>query len=235
MPRIDAFALGRQGPRPTMEDRHVLSVTNQTAWGAVFDGHRGDEVAAYAAAALPSLFNLSAVDAMRQLEAGARRLPSGACAVVFRLDGAELHVANLGDCELAVVRDGHTAVVTEMHRVTNQRERQRVLDAGGVIDGPYVMDLASGNGLMPTRTLGDTDFEAVGVSGEVAGWSGTLEDGWIVAACDGLWDVMKPDELPAFLEGSTPEQAARRLVDEALGVRFSHDNVTVLILRRTPS
>ncbi len=235
MPRIDAFALGRQGPRPTMEDRHVLSVTGHTAWGGVFDGHRGEEVSEYAAAALPGLFDLSAGEALRRLEVGSRRLPSGACAVVFRLDGTQLHVANLGDCELAVVADGHAEVVTQMHRVSNPRERQRVLEAGGVIDGPYVMDLATGNGLMPTRSLGDDDFAAVGVSGEVSEWTGKLEDGWLVAACDGLWDVVTPEELPAFLEGASPEEAARRLVDEAIQKRFSHDNVTVLALHRTSS
>ncbi|MBO0707430.1 MAG: protein phosphatase 2C family protein [Candidatus Dormibacteraeota bacterium] len=235
MPRIDAFALGRQGPRPTMEDRHVLSVTGQTAWGGVFDGHRGEEVSDYAAAAMPGLFELSAADALRRLEVGSRRLPSGACAVVFRLDGDDLQVANLGDCELALVEDGHAAVVTQLHRVSNPRERQRVLEAGGVIDGPYVMDLSTGNGLMPTRTLGDDDFAAVGVSGEVSEWAGKLDDGWVVAACDGLWDVLNPEELPAFLEGSSPEDVARRLVDEALKTRGSHDNVTVLVLHRTPS
>jgi serine/threonine protein phosphatase PrpC len=234
MPRIDAFALGRQGPRSAMEDRHVLSVSGQTAWGAVFDGHRGAEVAEYGAAALPGLFGLPAAEALRALEAGARPLPSGACAVVFRLDGDDVQVANLGDAELAVVEHGQAAAVTELHRVTNLRERQRVLEGGGVIDGLYVMDLATGNGLMPTRTLGDDEFRPVGISGEVAEWRGRLEDGWIVAGCDGLWDVLDVQELPAFLEGSTPEAAAHRLVHEALGVRFSHDNVTVLVLRRTP-
>lgn len=234
MPRIDAFALGRQGPRATMEDRHVLSVSGHTAWGAIFDGHRGDEVARYAASTLPTLFDHSAADALRAIEEGARPLPSGACAVVFRLEGDDLHVANLGDAELVVVEDGQAAAVTEMHRVSNPRERQRVLEVGGVIDGVYVMDLATGNGLMPTRTLGDEEFRAVGVSGVVAEWRGRLTDGWVVAACDGLWDVLTPDELPAFLEGATPEQAARRLVDEALKVRSSHDNITVLTLRLTP-
>lgn len=212
----------------------MLSVDGQTAWGAVFDGHRGDQVARYAADTLPTLFDLSAGDALRRLEQGARPLPSGACAVLFRLEGHELQVANLGDAELAVVDGGRSAAVTEMHRVTNPRERQRVLDAGAIIDGPYVMDMTTGNGLMPTRSLGDADFAAVGISGDVAEWTGQLEDGWLVAACDGLWDVLQPEELPEFLEGSTPEEAARRLVDEALHVRRSHDNVTVLVLRRTP-
>ncbi len=234
MPRMDAFALGRQGPRSTMEDRHVLSVSGDTAWGAIFDGHRGAEVADYAAAALPGLFGLSAADALRGLEVGARRLPSGACAVVLRLDSGELQVANLGDAEVAVVENGQVATVTELHRVTNPREHQRVLEGGGVIDGLYVMDLATGNGLMPTRTLGDDEFRPVGISGDVAEWRGRVRDGWVVAACDGLWDVLDPQELPAFLEGSTAEAAVRRLVHEALAARFSHDNVTVLVLRRTP-
>lgn len=234
MLRIDAFALGKQGLRAAMEDRHALSVEGDTAWGAVFDGHRGDEVAEYAARTLPSLSHLGAADALRSLEVGARPLPAGACAVVFRLDGPDLQVANLGDAEVVVVDGDGAVAVTEMHRVTNLRERQRVLDAGAVIDGPYVMDMTTGNGLMPTRSLGDDEFARVGISGDVAEWRGRLDgDGWVVAACDGLWDVLRPEELPAFLEG-TAEEVARRLMDEALEVRHSRDNVTVLVLHRTP-
>jgi serine/threonine protein phosphatase PrpC len=236
MPRIDAFAIGQQGPRPTMEDRHLLRVDGSVAWGAIFDGHRGAEVAAYAAGMLPTLLGMDPGAALRTIEAGARRLPGGACAALFRLSGDHLQVANVGDVELAVVTSDMVATLTELHRLTNPAERERVAAAGAVIEDPYVIDTASGQGLMPTRTLGDADFTHVGVSGEPHVWSGGFRNGWLIAACDGLWDVVEPEELPGLLVGEPdPERVARRLVEEALRVRESYDNVTVIALRHSES
>ncbi|MFZ0217923.1 MAG: PP2C family protein-serine/threonine phosphatase [Candidatus Dormiibacterota bacterium] len=232
MPRIDAFALGLQGPRPTMEDRHVLRVEDGIAWGAVFDGHRGSEVAEYAAVTLPAMFDLTPDEALRNLAAGTRSLGAGACAVVFELRGDRLQVANVGDAEIVVVTSDAVDTLTEMHRVTNESERARVVAAGGIIDGPYVVDASTGQGLMPTRTLGDAEFAHVGITGDPYVWSGNFRNGWLIAACDGLWDVVAPAELPGLLMGETdPEQVARRLTDEALRVRNSYDNLTVIALR----
>lgn len=228
---LDGHVSAAQGPRPTMEDSHVLHVGGAIAYGAVFDGHFGSDVADLAGRLYPEMARLGPHGALRELHARSRHLRGGACAVAFELEGDRLRVANVGDAELALVDGDDVRVVTESHRLDNWDERARVRHAGGVIRPPYVVDPTTGDGLMPTRTVGDHDFAHVGVVCEPHVWEGDWTSDWLIAACDGLWDVLRAEELPGFLEGSARE-VAERLVHEALEVRGVWDNVTVLVLRK---
>jgi serine/threonine protein phosphatase PrpC len=62
---VESGAFGALGPRESMEDRHVvvqgLGGDARVTLAAVFDGHRGHEAAAYAAAQLPRNLLLSSV------------------------------------------------------------------------------------------------------------------------------------------------------------------------------
>jgi serine/threonine protein phosphatase PrpC len=197
----------------------------------VFDGHNGAAVADYAAETFEA-DRAEPVDlALRRVHSGSRGLPGGACAVAFRLTGRRLEVANVGDAELAVVSDTEVSVLTEEHRLTNRGERERVQAAGAILDGPYAVDPRTLKGLMPTRGLGDHAFADIGIVCDPYRWSGAFAGCWLVAACDGLWDVLAAQELPGFLTGSA-EESAHALVREALQVRGSFDNVTVIVLHR---
>jgi serine/threonine protein phosphatase PrpC len=229
-PELEAWAVSLQGLRPDMEDSHVLEVGEDRVLGAVFDGHRGAWVASLAARSLPALGDLKPGDALRRIDEQARLLPGGACAVVFRLRGERLEVANLGDAVLVRVTGGKAEVLTQLHRIQSPRERDRVLAAGAEIHGPYAIDPRTGDGLMPTRSLGDPEFRRIGIIGEPYEWQGRFRRGWLVAACDGLWDVFDPAELPPFLQTSARE-AAEALAREALD-RGAYDNVTVITVRR---
>jgi serine/threonine protein phosphatase PrpC len=229
---LEAAVVSEQGPRPSMEDRHVLRVDGDRALGAVFDGHNGAAVAEYAAEHFPGQDREPVDEALRRVHAGSRGLRGGACAVAFRLAGPHLEVANVGDAELAVVTGAGVSVLTEEHRLTSAAERARVQAAGAILDGPYAVDPRTGDGLMPTRGVGDHAFADIGIVCEPYRWSGPFAEGWLVAACDGLWDVLAPEELPDYLTGSAAE-AARALAREALAVRGSFDNLTVIVLRRT--
>lgn len=223
-----------QGARPSMEDRHRIRLTGDGAWGAIFDGHGGAGVAALAAAEAGRLLpDVSPGEALRRLARLTAGESAGACAVAFRLRGDLLEVANLGDCELAVVRPNGVEVLSRVHRLSDAIERQRVLAAGAVVRGPYVTDPRTGDGVMPTRVLGDRQFHRLGVSSVPDERSSGFAEGWLIAACDGLWDVMAAAELPALLAGS-PEETAQALVHLALVERRSADNVTVIALHKEP-
>jgi serine/threonine protein phosphatase PrpC len=232
--QIDAFAVSEQGPRWSMEDTYVLLREADNISGAVFDGHSGPAVAVFAAETYPTLTDRDPMRSLREIHRASLHLSGGACAVAFRLQGDRLQVANVGDAGLAVVRAGAVELVTEEHRLGNPIERQRVLAAGALLDGPYVVNPRTQTGLMPTRSLGDHDFAEVGIVGEPYGWTGTFTAGWLVAACDGLWDVLDPSELPAYLERDV-ETAARNLAREALDTRGSWYNLTVLVVRKQPA
>ncbi|HEX4216709.1 MAG TPA: PP2C family protein-serine/threonine phosphatase [Candidatus Dormibacteraeota bacterium] len=229
---IDAAVREAQGPRTEMEDSHVLQVVGEDLAGAVFDGHFGPEVAAYAARNYAFEPGLEPGAALLRIHQGTHHLRDGACAVAFCLESGRLRVANAGDAELALVRDDQVEVVTQVHRISNRSERLRILAAGGVIDGPYAIDPRTGDGLMPTRGLGDHVFGRIGIVCEPATWEGVFDRGWLVAACDGLWDVLRAAELPRFLKG-TADDVAASLVREAISGRGSGDNVTVLVAHRT--
>jgi serine/threonine protein phosphatase PrpC len=152
-------------------------------------------------------------------------------AATFYVDGPSVAVANAGDAHIVAVSEGRATRLTEDHRITNQVELKRVVEAGATIWGPYVC-LPEGDGIMPTRTLGDHKFRKVGVLSEPAVSSHRLETGFLVAACDGLWDVLTPDELPRLIrDAGTAEAVAKRLAYEALEIRSTSDNLTILVVR----
>ncbi len=237
-----AFAISDIGGRDSMEDAHCLEFSTAPrlrVLGAVFDGHGGSLVAKLAAARFPALFRASlrggpeaamgAAYAALQREAAGMR--GGAVAATFWIDGPQITVANAGDAHVVSVSGDEATVFTEEHRITNPAELKRVVDAGARIWGPYVC-LPEGPGLMVTRSLGDFEFERVGLLWEPVVSTRPLRPGFVVAACDGLWDVMKAEELPVFLKASTNAmEAAGRLAHEVLHVRRTGDNLTVMVVR----
>ena len=236
------YAVSDIGGRETMEDEHVLgvqSVRPLRVLGAVFDGHGGSAVARLARERFPALFLASLPSgpesafrrAFVTIQEESRGLPGGAVAAAFHIDGPQLTVANVGDAHVVAVSGGRATRLTEDHRLTNDAELQRVVAAGAKIWGPYVC-LPDGAGIMPTRTLGDHEFERVGVLSEPAISTHPLAAGFLVAACDGLWDVMETGEVPGILQGaSTAKEAAERLAHEALHGRRTTDNLTVIVVR----
>jgi len=230
------------GGRAEMEDEHALvleSVRPLLVLGGVFDGHGGISVARFAKDRFAPLFRASIHSgpetAFRSVYAAIQReslgMAGGAVAATFWIDGPRVTVANAGDAHVVAVAGDRAHRLTEDHRITNEVELKRVVAAGATIWGPYVC-LPDGRGIMPTRTLGDHEFGKVGVLSEPAISTHSLEPGFLVAACDGLWDVMEPGELPRVLRGVPgARQAAEAIAQEALQVRRTGDNLTVLVVR----
>jgi serine/threonine protein phosphatase PrpC len=266
-----AYALEAQGRRPAMEDAHVLEVHGEgdtiEVLGAIFDGHLGDQVAKYAAGRFLDIFHETPHDdpieqslshALEQIHRESALLQgnAGACAVVFHVDKDKIVTANLGDAEAVYVPDyrGEPAelenwvprwsqlhTLTTAHRLDNPDEILRVYHTGAVIRKPY-FHTPQGNGLMPTRSLGDSYLDNWGMSHvpDVGFLSGARRDdkslykpGFLVAACDGFWDVVKADDLQDLIRHEEPnaQRVAERLFKEALHVRATTDNLTVIVVR----
>lgn len=243
-----AAAFAAQGRRPTMEDRHVVMVRSTRpvdCIAAVFDGHGGHEVADTAGREFLGLYRKTlgeatvtdelAARSLRSALAGIQELvahhSSGATAAAVHVASGRIHAAVLGDSRVVAVGATGARSLIRDHRLSEPEERERVLAAGGLIAAPYFL-LPDGNGLMTTRALGDREFERVGLSHEpevahceAAGCR------WVLAACDGVWDVIDVGELPELLSGASgAEEAAGRLGRVALQERGSTDNVTVVAI-----
>jgi serine/threonine protein phosphatase PrpC len=237
-----AFAVAKRGRRETMEDTHVLSIESTAPMrllGAVFDGHGGSAVSQLAARRFEPLFRSALPrgpeEALRSALLGihdeSRGTEGGAVAAAFWIAGGRITVANAGDAHVVAVTGQGATRLTEPHRLDNAAERARIAAAGGAVDGLYVF-LPDGRGLTPTRSLGDHAFSAVGVLAEPAVSTHPLEEGWVVAGCDGLWDFVRPDEVPRLLQDiPTARRAALHLTRVALDLRDADDNITVLAVK----
>ncbi len=233
-----------KGMRPAMEDAHAVRqylYQEGDIFAGVYDGHSGQYAAFYAADTLHVYFVAAlkaGLDPEQALGQAYQKVSqdlqteiSGTTAVNFYLQGQKLTVAHAGDCRALIVSRNSFRQLTEDHRVDNPGERARIKAHGGIISGAYVM--CAGAGLMPTRTLGDSGFEAAGVTAEpeVSTELIARDDLWLLAASDGLFDVLDNMEVARLIRGAEdPEQAVHLLSQEALINRMGTDNLTVIVL-----
>lgn len=241
-----------KGPRPTMEDAHTVAYLGNsiTLW-AVFDGHGGSDVANHLKTELPTMLygELQQIDIDDQ-EAVKKAIKtaflvidqniynddtmtSGATVIMTLRVKDTLYVVNLGDSRGLLINaseGGNILIETKDHKPYD--ERARIEKAGG-----FVMYGRVNGSLAVSRALGDNYLKGEKkYAGEDALVSpvpdiytyelaGT-DDYKLVLACDGLWDVMKNEEVrDDVMNGSTCQD----LIDKAYK-RDSRDNVTIMIV-----
>jgi len=229
------------GQRAHMEDRWAAQVTPDGLFAAVYDGHGGSRVAERAAADLHlAVFRelrtgLSPADALRRafadLEARTADADCGSTVAALLLTGEVLMTAHVGDSRVARIGRATAESLTRDHRLDAADERARVLRMGARLDPPYVV--RGDRGLMMTRSLGDRWFRPVGVIAEpeVSRHALGADDVALMAATDGLWDVLGVEDAARIVRrAATAQAAAGALIDAALAAD-AHDNVTAVVVR----
>ena len=91
-------------------------------------------------------------------------------------------------------------------------------------------------GLMPTRSFGDSYFRSIGVMAvpTVGERRISLDDRFLVVACDGLFDVLEGEDIVRMLLNSPgAREGAETLRDEVLA-RGGTDNLTILVIEFEP-
>merc|ERR1711976_20577 len=93
------------------------------------------------------------------------------------------------------------------------------------------------NGILGvSRSIGDCTLKNCGVISTPNVVKCPAKAGlFVVVACDGLWDVYPRTSVLEFVkkrldENDDPKKIAVQLVDDAINVRNSKDNVTVMLL-----
>jgi serine/threonine protein phosphatase PrpC len=229
------------GHRAYMEDRWAVHVAPGGLFAAVYDGHGGARVAERVAAELHlAVFRargagLEPADALRRafadVDARTTREDCGSTAAALLLTPQALTTAHVGDSRIVRIGPVGADALTRDHRLDVADEQARVVRMGATLDPPYVV--RGDRGLMMTRSFGDRWFQPVGVIAEpeigrhVLG----IEDVALVAATDGVWDVLSLEDVARVVRSAaTARAAAAALVDAALAAD-THDNVTALVLR----
>lgn len=193
--------------------RHEGSTDTQLF--GIYDGHGGARCSSLLALLLPLYLldapqfreDLAAASATASLAINAEirareaqgQCDGGSTAVTLLLRGRTATLANTGDCRAILLsRPDGTPAVTQLttdHKATDERERRRIENAGGLV--LFVKGVARVNGrLAVARAFGDSDLSSLVIPDpEVVTRELQPHDEFIVLASDGLWDVMTNEQV----------------------------------------
>jgi serine/threonine protein phosphatase PrpC len=168
----------------------------------------------------------------------------GSTALVVMVTERDIIVSSTGDSRAVVVRkNGEAVSMTSDHKPTDKNEAARIQRAGHRVEqdreqpGIYRV-----GGLAMSRSLGDTRLKkAPGIKQEEQAIVATpdiqveknKDIDFAVIACDGVWDVMTPQDVAKFvrdhLRNKSLKKVAKRLLVECLR-RKSTDNMSAIIV-----
>ncbi len=235
-----------------MEDEHaVYQLPDKEFFSAeIYDGHGGEKAARIAAEALTPFFLhrwARGIEKPRDARRGEAEYlreaywaadksivdsgtESGTTAATFYIMDGRFMAANAGDSRVVIGKKwGRCLALTIDHRPSLEEEKSRIEGLGGVITWlgtPRVQGV-----LAVSRSLGDAKLKPY-ISSEPRIAEGYLgrENDYVVLACDGVWDVLTPEEvMSAVRAAKEPQPAAERIKEMALDYG-SKDNVSVIVL-----
>jgi protein phosphatase 1L len=251
MMNITYGVIEKVGCRSLMEDAHAIYEDADRKFFAaeIYDGHGGREAAEITSRMLTPYFMNAWVkefekplkdrrgecELMREayLSVDAhlveRGIKSGTTAAGLYLIGDRFLAANAGDTRVIIGTRKGFSFLTKDHKPDLPEERARIESLGGRVlsyGAPRVEGI-----LAMSRALGDTGLKPY-VSSEpriVEGYPGKEND-YAVLACDGVWDVLAPDDVIKTVRTvADPWRASEEISRQALD-RGSTDNITVIIL-----
>uniref|UniRef100_A0A7S3QPN3 PPM-type phosphatase domain-containing protein n=1 Tax=Dunaliella tertiolecta TaxID=3047 RepID=A0A7S3QPN3_DUNTE len=155
---------------------------------------------------------------------------AGCTAVVAIKCGDKLYVANAGDSRGVLCRGSTAVPLSEDHKPASERERSRIIAAGGFLSEIGGVCRVNGN-LNLSRAIGDLKYKSstelpakdqiITAEPDICQITLTPEDRFFVLACDGIWDVMSNQDVVDFVSqkldmGMSPSQTASALLDACL-------------------
>ncbi|KAL8560046.1 hypothetical protein ACOMHN_041515 [Nucella lapillus] len=247
--------------RRRMEDRHVILPDLNTlfqlqdrprlSYYAVFDGHGGPEAAIFAASqlhvhmlrdpafpsdpevALKSAY--STTDRQFLRKAAEMKLNCGTTGVSVLLRGDRCYVSWLGDSQVMLVREGRAVTLMEPHKPDREDEQRRIEELGGYVINCDGVWRVRGN-ISVSRAIGDPNEKPFLCSqADTCSFQRTGTEDYLVLACDGIWDVLDPGDVPFLVHTYLAQHpggrlgVARHLVARAKEMR-STDNISCVVV-----
>ncbi|XP_018340900.1 PREDICTED: uncharacterized protein LOC108747727 [Trachymyrmex septentrionalis] len=262
-PQVTVGAI--RNARRKMEDRHMILHDLNTIFNiqddtivdyyAVFDGHGGQDAAAYCATHLHQYLVESVhyptdperalrdafltTDAQFIAKSSVQKLSGGTTAVCALLINKKLYIAWVGDSMASLVTNGHVKQLVNPHRPARKDEDERIRNLGGVVT--HCMGALRVNGFLSiSRAIGDVPYKPyVSSEPEVRCVPLNGTEDFLIIACDGLWDYV--DQRTAAL------RVYRQVLQNPCDLKQVHqallqsakrggslDNITVIVVFLTP-
>jgi protein phosphatase 1L len=239
------------GWRESMEDEHAIyEKPEEGFFGAeIYDGHGGRAASRIAVEMLTAYFIHSRVresgrslkdrrrecDLLRDAYLAVdghlmeRKIRCGTTAAHLYIMKDRFMVANTGDTRVMIGTKGNVVVLTVDHKPDLTAETKRIEELGGEvirIGVPRVQGI-----LAVSRALGDLPLKPYVIAEPriVEGYLGKEND-YAVLACDGVWDVLTPEDVMEEVRRlEDPQKGADKLAKKALD-QGSTDNITVIVI-----
>jgi protein phosphatase 1L len=243
------------GFRSQMEDSHALwDIDDEHLFAAeVYDGHVGSRAAVIAAEILTPYFlsflraeraggpteGLSFRERIRKayLSTDAyiigQKIRSGAAAATLHIMEGKFCAANSGDSRVIIDTRGGAVQLSVDHKPDLPAEKERIEGLGGKVvflDTPRLQGM-----LAMSRALGDVQLRPF-LTPEPHVVEGLLakENRFAILACDGVWDVLTPEEAMIIVHKEDDPQRAADAIQGQATARGSTDNITVIVLDLRP-
>ncbi|CAA7013338.1 unnamed protein product [Microthlaspi erraticum] len=247
------FSLVKGKSKHSMEDYHVAQFINlkgnELGLFAIFDGHKGDGVAAYLQKHLFSNILKDGeflVDPRRTIAKAyentdqtilsdtSSELGSGGSTAVtaILINGKMLWVANVGDSRAIVCRRGKAEQISVDHDPDDDAERDLIESKGGFVTN-RPGDVARVNGLLAvSRVFGDKNLKAyLNTEPDVKDVTVDGQTDMLILASDGVSKVMSNQEvIDVAKKLRDPKEAAKKVIGEALK-RNSTDDISCIVVR----
>lgn len=183
----------------------------------------------------------------------------GCTAVCILLSAGQLVCANAGDSRAILCRGGRAVELSHDHKPSDAAERERIEAVGGRVEetraGQRVHSRVNGY-LNLSRAIGDLEFkknlhlghekQMISSTPDIITERLTVEDEFIVLACDGVWDVMSNQQVCDFVRSKLMHDVPlphiiEMLLDSCISPDpkatqgLGGDNMTCIIVQRHPT
>ncbi|MCQ2815807.1 MAG: hypothetical protein MJ252_00930 [archaeon] len=139
--------------------------------------------------------------------------------------------ANVGDSmAILIKKDKSYEILSEAHKCSNKEEQERILSKGGLVFNQRLFGQ-----LALSRAIGDFSFKQNGLENNPHYIESIIneEDIFIVVASDGVWDVLKYEDISQICfneENTDSDIIGKKIVQSAID-NGSADNISCIVIR----
>lgn len=257
---FDFYHFTIKGPRPANEDEFTVvehlndyldlpDCNGKYSFVAVYDGHSGKYTSLYARSQLhykatnrPEFFNdpekaiYESILHMDELVNDIQTKNQFACGTTalscWIKNKEEIYVANVGDCRGFICRNSEPMEIAKPHHPDLPEEKARIINNGGAVvwQGTWRV-----NGVLAvSRSIGDVNMKRwVIPNPDITKFTIQPTDEFMILASDGLWDVIKPNEMIDIVRSTVKtlgrKHVCKQLCETAIQ-KNTKDNVTVVVI-----